>query len=83
MVKNLEMKAFNYDCSDVFNNDHRISIGYMDTECKFCEALKFQDESDNMCCGKGKVKLPNLTTPEEPLSTYFSGSTIEFSKFSK
>ncbi|CAI6377702.1 unnamed protein product [Macrosiphum euphorbiae] len=41
MKKNLEMKAFNYDCSDVFNNDHRISIGLMDIECKFCKALKF------------------------------------------
>ncbi|CAI6375927.1 unnamed protein product [Macrosiphum euphorbiae] len=81
MKKNLEMKAFNYDCSDVFNNDHRISIGLMDIECKFCKALKFQDEFDNMCCGKGKVNLPDLTIPEEPLSTYLSGTTIESKHF--
>uniref|UniRef100_A0A2S2P8B2 Uncharacterized protein n=1 Tax=Schizaphis graminum TaxID=13262 RepID=A0A2S2P8B2_SCHGA len=83
MKKNLELKAFNYDCSDVFNNDHRISIAHilLDIECKFCKALKFQDESDNMCCGKGKINLPNLTTPEEPLSTYLSGTTIESKHF--
>jgi len=69
MKKNLKMKAFNYDRSDVFNNDHRISIGHMDIECKFCKALKFQEESDNMCSGKGKLNLPNLTTPEVLLST--------------
>ncbi|XP_044019517.1 uncharacterized protein LOC122859899 [Aphidius gifuensis] len=47
----------------------------MDVECKHCHALRFKDESDSMCCANGKIKLPCLSEPEEPLFTYLSGLT--------
>ncbi|XP_055584901.1 uncharacterized protein LOC129737764 [Uranotaenia lowii] len=39
----------------------------MDKLCRYCNALKFANESPGMCCAGGKVKLPELSTPPEPL----------------
>lgn len=41
--------------------------------CQYCNALKFQLEPQGLCCANGKVKLPQLTTPPEPLNSLLSG----------
>ena len=35
---------------------------------RFCSALKFKNETSGICCAGGKVKLPELHSPPEPLS---------------
>lgn len=39
------------------------SLGHMSIKCKFCGALKFKGESENLCCAKGLIKLPQFVTP--------------------
>lgn len=47
----------------------------MERLCMHCDALKFFKESPGMCCSNGKVSLPPLTVPPEPLRSYVSGAT--------
>lgn len=42
--------------------------------CLYCRALKFPKESAGMCCSNGKVSLPPLNNPPEPLLSYVSGT---------
>ncbi|XP_063920386.1 uncharacterized protein LOC135135292 [Zophobas morio] len=49
--------------------------------CLHCRALKFQKEAPGMCCSNGKINLPPLTEPPEPLLTYVAGVTRESKHF--
>lgn len=42
----------------------------MDNLCLHCHALKFKREPPGMCCSNGKVSLPSLNEPPEPLRSY-------------
>ncbi|GFX87080.1 uncharacterized protein TNCV_2637201 [Trichonephila clavipes] len=46
-----------------------VIIGKMDKKCMYCGAQKFKNETPGMCCAGGKVKLPDLRSPPEPLLT--------------
>ncbi|GIY50975.1 helitron_like_N domain-containing protein [Caerostris darwini] len=39
----------------------------LDKECPNCHALKFKNELAGLCCVSGKVQLPEIETPPEPL----------------
>jgi hypothetical protein len=47
--------------------DH--DVGLLLPTCPRCHALKFKDEDPSMCCMMGKVVLPPLEQPPEPLWT--------------
>ena len=49
------------------------SIGKMDHECQYCQALKFKKENSRMCCLDGKVKLPSYPEPPEILKDLWLG----------
>ena len=49
--------------------------------CPYCKALKFNGETMGMCCASGKVKLPLMAAPLEPLKTFLTGSTSESKRF--
>jgi hypothetical protein len=49
--------------------------------CPYCKALKFNGETKGMCCASGKIKLPQLEEPPEPLKTLLAGSTAESKHF--
>ena len=49
--------------------------------CPYCKALKFNGETMGMCCASGKVKLPLLAAPPEPLKTFLTGTTSESKRF--
>lgn len=70
-----ECLAFHYtpeiDCSE----DALVVIGPMDKICQYCNALKYKHESAGMCCASGKVVLPELHPPPEPLLSLVSGSS--------
>ncbi|RCN34815.1 hypothetical protein ANCCAN_19329 [Ancylostoma caninum] len=53
----------------------------MDVICPHCQARKFRAEPPGMCCSGGKVKLPPLNPPPEPLRSYMSGTTAESKHF--
>ena len=49
--------------------------------CEHCAALKFSGETPGLCCLNGKVKLPLLTPPPEPLHSLLRGDTPESRHF--
>ncbi|GFV79797.1 uncharacterized protein TNCV_1726221 [Trichonephila clavipes] len=71
----LNLSAFHYDSNNDYSLHRNVVIGKMDKICMYCSALKFKNETRGMCCANGKVKLPELHSPPEPLSTFLSGVT--------
>ncbi|UYV74027.1 hypothetical protein LAZ67_11001874 [Cordylochernes scorpioides] len=43
----------------------------------FCGALRWKDESYGMCCSNGKVRLPLIDLPPEPLRSLLSGENSD------
>ncbi|XP_022818060.1 uncharacterized protein LOC111363010 isoform X1 [Spodoptera litura] len=50
-------------------------IGMMDAICPHCDAANFPGETPGMCCANGKVRLPALETPPEPLYSFIFGTS--------
>lgn len=73
--------AFEYNADFEYSSHPKVVIGSMNKMCMHCNALKFQNEPPGMCCGNGKVKLPELQPPPEPLSTLVAGITPESKHF--
>lgn len=78
---NLELAAFNYNSNIDYSLHRSVLIGAMDEVCQYCNALKFKEETPGMCCSNGKVKLPTLNPPPEPLSSLVSGVSPESKHF--
>ena len=51
-------------------DDH--NLGPLEANCPHCHALKFKEEDPSMCCMNGKVVLPPLQQPPEPLWSLLS-----------
>lgn len=68
----LERAAFHYVPEIEYGTDKSIKIGEM-TICEYCKALKYSGESGGLCCAGGKVKLPQLVPPPNPLRSLVSG----------
>lgn len=73
--------AFGYEAEFDYRQHRFVQIGAMDQVCAFCKAKKFPNESAGMCCASGKVKLPALQQPPEPLNTLFSSGSAESQHF--
>ena len=66
-------------------------LGRMNIPCLFCDALHWLDErvsSSNitspefgMCCAHGKIRLPFLRVPPQPLRDLFTGDTPQAKDF--
>ena len=61
--------AFNYDSTIDYPVDASVAIGAMSFRCGHCAALKWKGESPGMCCNNGRVNLPPLQVPPEPLQS--------------
>jgi len=55
----------------------------MDKVCPHCTAMKFKGEAPGMCCASGKVKLPELEQPKEPLKSLLNKITYDSKYFLK
>ncbi|GBM74318.1 hypothetical protein AVEN_193308-1 [Araneus ventricosus] len=53
----------------------------MSVICEHCEAKKWKGETPGMCCSGGKVQLPRLVDPLEPLRTLLIGASAEAKHF--
>lgn len=69
----LERAAFHYDPAIDYCADKSVTIGEMKIICEYCKALKYTGESTGLCCAGGKVKLPQLVLPPDPLRSLVSG----------
>lgn len=79
----LYMAAFDYDSDANYRQHNLVQIGQMDQVCAFCRAKKFPNETAGICCAGGKVKLPELEQPPEPLLTLISNRSPESQHFLK
>ena len=70
---NLERVAFHYNPEIDYCADQSVTIGEMTTICQYCKALKYSGEATGLCCAGGKVKLPQLVPPPDPLRSLLSG----------
>ncbi|GFV16021.1 uncharacterized protein TNCV_3976761 [Trichonephila clavipes] len=68
----LNLCGFNYNPLYNYSIHPSVIIGKMDKKCTYCGAQKFKNETPGMCCAGGKVKLPDLRSPPEPLLTLVS-----------
>ncbi|XP_039282934.1 uncharacterized protein LOC120351055 [Nilaparvata lugens] len=73
--------AFRYNPAIDYSSSQHVVIGQMSHVCSYCQALKFNNETKGMCCAGGKIKLPQLDAPPEPLKTLLTGSTAESKHF--
>lgn len=71
----LEGEAFRYDPANNYDSHPQLYIGQMTHVCSNCHALKWPGEAPGMCCSGGKVRLPALRPPPEPLESLMSGTT--------
>ncbi|XP_073838726.1 uncharacterized protein [Musca autumnalis] len=76
-----ERIAFNYNSNVDYSDDELVSIGEMNNVCKHCNALKYKNEPPGICCSNGKIVLPELRSPPEPLFSLMSGTTSESKHF--
>lgn len=73
--------AFDYDPQIEYSAHPKVTIGDMTKECEHCHALKFKNETAGMCCASGKVVLPALNPPPEPLKSLMSGESSDSKLF--
>ncbi|GBO99548.1 hypothetical protein EVAR_87322_1 [Eumeta japonica] len=73
--------AFEYDPLIDYIDHRLVIIGRMDKKCRYCEALKWKEETPGMCCSGGKVKIPLLGEPEEPLKSLLLYDSNESRRF--
>ncbi|XP_043474431.1 uncharacterized protein LOC122506366 [Leptopilina heterotoma] len=64
--------GFFYD--PLINYNEVANIGLMSNVCNFCSALKWVNEAKGMCCSSGKIILPALLDPPEPLRSLLDGN---------
>jgi len=77
----MEGEAFQYDPANNYDSHPQLYIGPMGDVCPYCNALKWHAETRGMCCSGGKVKLPELQPPPEPLKSLMLGTTPESKHF--
>ena len=79
----LKLSAFNYNANYNYSQHPSVLIGKMDKLCAYCDAIKFTNEAPGMCCGSGKVKLPIMRPPIEPLFSLLAGESSDSKHFLK
>lgn len=80
-IENFNRIAFQYNPEMQYDSHPTVVIESMDKVCAHCKALKFKHETPGMCCVNGKIKLPPLNAPPEPLHTLLSGTTPQSNHF--
>lgn len=80
---NIERAAFQYDANIEYSAHASVQIGQISVVCPHCNALKFQKEPPGLCCANGKVKLPELLPPPEPLRRLLYGESPNSNHFLK
>lgn len=76
-------KAFEYDSGVDYGSHSLIAVGKMNNECQYCKALKWKEETPGLCCSGGKISIPTIEEPIEPLKSLFMSETNESRRFLK
>ncbi|VVC46434.1 EF-Hand 1, calcium-binding site,OTU domain [Cinara cedri] len=59
--------TYNHDLA--YEAEKTIALGSMNHKCKYCNALKWKEETPGMCCKNGKMQLPSFEHLPEPLNS--------------
>ena len=70
--------AFRYNPQTQY---HGARIGSMSATCPHCHAKKWPAETPRICCANGKVDVPLLGPPPEPLLTLLTNNTPTAKEF--
>ena len=73
--------AFDYSPSTCYDSDPVVQIGGLTIQCTFCGAQKFPGETPGMCCSGGKIVLPFLRFPPQPLRDLLDGTSPSSKEF--
>ena len=78
--RNFQRVVFNYDTEVDYSTDNKVQIGLMNVGCLDCKGYTFPKEPRGLCCANGKVNLPILNPPPEPLKSLILGTglTIDY-----
>ena len=76
----LKEAGFDYD-GDEFEGNKFFDIGQMNKKCPLCGALKWPKETPSLCCHSGKVKVPLIEVPPEPLKSLLFGKHKDSKEF--
>ena len=77
----VEGEAFQYHPVKNYDGLSLLHIGQMTDLCPYYNAFKWSGEAPGMSCSSGKVKLPTLEPPPEPLESLMSGTTTRSKHF--
>src|SRR5258705_4090333 len=66
--------AFNYNSTLNYDNISNLCIGRMSVTCPHCRAKLWSAERPGLCCSGGKVIIPCLDYPPEPLKSLILGT---------
>lgn len=75
--------AFNYDANIDYAQQNTVKIGEMNKTCPKCFANKWSDEPNGMCCAAGKVVLPDIQAPPQPIKDLLLGNHLLSAHFLK
>lgn len=73
-LANSNRLAFRYDPQVDYAQQASVQIGVMNKICSNCSAKKWADEPNGMCCASGKVCLPNLQEPPQPIKNLLTNN---------
>ena len=76
-------EAFSYEPSKNYEKCDYLEIGKMSVKCKYCSALKWEKEPPGLCCSNGKVRIPKIAKPPEPLASLLMGDSSKSKSFLK
>ena len=71
-------RALNYQADNFVNTT---SVGLLHVKCQNCGALKFNKETDGLCCSKGNVKLDAFPQLQPFLQHLYEGTDNEGKHF--
>ena len=72
--------AFHYNPQNLYEDAR---IGSMSATCRHCSAKKWPTEPPRICCANGKVDVPLLGPPPEPLQALLTTNTPQAKEFRK
>ncbi|GFT13536.1 ATP-dependent DNA helicase [Trichonephila clavipes] len=73
--------GFMYNPRYDYESNNLLDIGRMSNVCFKCSALKWKGETPGMCCSNGKIKLPPILKPPEPLCSLLKGEIAQSKDF--
>ena len=72
------LRALNYQPDNFLNTT---SVGLLNVQCQKCGALKFNKETEGLCCSKGNVKLDAFPQLQPFLQHLYEGTDSEGKHF--